>query len=127
MSVQEIPCVFQIPLTYGKRRPEKKGGEVEPQVLLRIIEAINRQFGGHTPLGTIKGGAWLDEGEGQFEEEDQFRVEVWVTRDRVPVLRELVYAVGKELGQKQMFLIVPEARVDRIDIDDAGTDLAANS
>ena len=92
-----------------------------------IAAAIVRQFHGFTPLGTIRGGEWVDEEDGAVEVEDQERVEVWVARDRIPVLKELVHAIGKATGQKQMFLIIPEARVDRIDVTDTGTDLAAYS
>jgi hypothetical protein len=95
--------------------------------LLRILKAITRQFGGYSPLYLVKGGDWLDKETNESEQEDQQRIEVWVAKDRVPVLREVVHAIGKELGQKEMFLIVPEARVDRIWITESGTDLAANS
>jgi hypothetical protein len=126
MNGREIPCVFQVPLTYGPRRPDKCGAEVEPEVMLRIVETVWRQFGGYSPLGRIKGGTWFDEETGRQVSEDQERWEVWVTQDRISVLREVVYSIGKELGQKEMFLIIPEAVVDRLRIQDSGTDLAAN-
>lgn len=109
----EIPCVFQIPLTYGH-----DGKPVEPEKLLLIHEAIVRQFGGLSPLGTISGGSWMDESEGREVTEDQLRVEVWVPRSRIPVLKKLIRAIGYETRQKQMFVIIPKARVDRLDIQD---------
>jgi hypothetical protein len=110
-----IPCVFQIPLTYGD-----SGAEVEPELMLRIHQAIIRQFGGFTPLARIHDGKWVDESaDGKVVTEDQLRVEVCVPRSRVPVLRRLVQSVGFETRQKQMFLIIPEARVNRFDIQDS--------
>lgn len=104
----EIPCIFQIPLQYND------GREVEPEKFLRYTDIFNRQFGGYTPLGTIKGGSW----HGQVESSERW--EVWVTRDRIRVLEEVIRAIGKELGQKEMFLIVPEATVHRYDLGDFG-------
>jgi hypothetical protein len=106
----EIPCVFQIPLQYNDGQP------VEEEKMLLFFEVLNRQFGGYTPLGLIKGGSW----HGQVESSE--RMEVWVTRERVPVLEEVVKTIGRELGQKEMFLIVPEARVHRFDLEAPGTE-----
>jgi hypothetical protein len=111
----EIPCVFQIPLQYNN------GREVEPEKMILFFQALARQFHGYTPLGVIKGGNW----HGQVESSE--RMEVWVTRDRVPELAEIVKAIGKELGQKEMFLIVPDAAVHRFDLRQPGSeDQAAN-
>jgi len=73
MSLEdEIPCVFQIPLTYGHNHEP-----VEPEKILLIHQAIVRQFHGFTPLGLIRDGTWVDESEGRVVSEDQMRVEVW--------------------------------------------------
>ncbi len=110
----ELPCVFQIPLTYGDtRRP------LEAETLLRIQQALLRQFGGFTPLGTIEGGSWFDESEGVEVRDDQLRIEVWVPRSQVSVFRQLVRRVGFETRQRQMFVIIPDARVDRLEIQDS--------
>jgi hypothetical protein len=110
---EEVPCVFQVPLQYND------GRAVEPQTILLITQVLNRQFGGYTPLGVIQGGSWYG------HVENSQRMEVWVTRDRTPVLEAVVKAIGKALGQHQMFLIVPEASVHRYNLDDGGAgDLA---
>jgi hypothetical protein len=54
-------------------------------------------------------------------------MEVWVTRDRVPVLAEVIKRIGKELGQKEMFLIVPEATVHRFDLRDTDVGLSESA
>jgi hypothetical protein len=104
----EIPCVFQIPLQYNNGEP------VEPEKFISFTDIFNRQFGGYTPLGVIKGGSW----HGQVESAQRW--EVWVTRDRINVLEEIIKTIGKELSQKEMFLIVPEATVRRYDLRDFG-------
>jgi hypothetical protein len=108
---EEIPCVTQIPLTYGDTREP-----IEPERMALIHAAIVRQFHGFTPLGTILGGVWVDEDERREVREDQLRIEIWVARSRIPVLKTLVRRIGYETRQKQMFVIIPEARVDRLDI-----------
>jgi hypothetical protein len=110
MESNEVPCTFQIPLQYNDGLP------VEPEVMILILKVLNRQFHGYTPLGTIKGGSW----HGQVENSE--RIEVWVTRERIPVLETVVKAIGKKLGQKEMFLIVPDASVHRFTIDEAAAD-----
>src|SRR5947208_1568157 len=102
----QVPCVFQIPLQYND------GRAVEPEVMLLITQVLNRQFGGYSPLGLIRGGSWY----GQVENSE--RMEVWVARDRIPVLEAVVKAIGKALGQHEMFLIVPDATVHRYNIDE---------
>jgi hypothetical protein len=90
------------------------GREVEPEVMLEFLKALVRQFDGYTPLSKVEGN-WFG------QEEPSMRFEVWVAPDRIPVLKELVYAIGKRLGQKEMFLIVPEGtRVHRFDIEGQG-------
>ena len=111
---EEIPCVTQIPLTYGDT-----GETVDPEKLLLIHKAIERQFLGFTPIATILGGKWVDESDGRVVTEDQLRIEVWVARSRIPVFRRLVQAIGYETRHKQMFMSIPEARVERLDIKDA--------
>jgi hypothetical protein len=103
----EVPCVFQVPLQYNDGRP------VPPETMILIFKVLDRQFGGYTPpLGSIRGGSW----HGQVESSE--RMEVWVTRDRIPILEAVVKAIGKALGQHEMFLIVPDATVHRYNIDD---------
>ncbi len=92
--------------------------------MLRIHKAIVRQFGGFTPIAHIKGGKWVNPKTGEEVEENQLRVEVWVPRCRIPEFKELVRQIGFETKQIEMFVIIPEARVDRISVQDVdGTGL----
>lgn len=113
----EIPCVTQIPLTYGDNREA-----IEPEKILLIHQAITRQFGGFSPLGLISGGEWFDEEREETVKEDQLRIEVWVPSSRIEVFKQLVCKIGYETRQKQMFVIIPESRVFRFNIreSDAG-------
>jgi hypothetical protein len=101
----EIPCQFQIPLTYGD-----DGREIEPEKLLLFHKVLRRQFGGFTPLGEIRGGAWHD------ETENQLRLEVWVRRWQIPILKQIISSIGHSTKQQQMFVIIPDARVERINV-----------
>jgi hypothetical protein len=114
----EIPCVTQVPLTYGDSRKD-----IEPQLMLHIHETIVLQFNGWTPIATIRGGIWINHVTGEEVTEDQLRIEVWVPRSRVPVFRDLVRWIGMKTRQKQMFVIIPEARVDRLNIHDSDADV----
>src|SRR5215831_15988896 len=100
----QVPCWFQIPLQYND------GRKVEPEKWLLFLQIFDRQFEGYTPLGRIEGGDW----HGQVESSARF--EIWVTVDLIPVLQKVIAAIGKELGQKEMFLIVHSAKVQRFDI-----------
>ena len=127
MDGQEMLCEFQVPLRYGNRKPDKKGEPIEPEIVLRVHEVLNRQFHGYTPLGKIEGGSWLDEKTGLFEVEDSLQFRVWVTEERIAILKQVVAAIGRELGQIEMGIIVFNSNVLRIKIESTGTEgLAPN-
>lgn len=63
----------------------------------------------------VKGGSWF----GQVE--TSLRIEVAVHPSRVPELRELVYAIGKQLGQKEMYFDAPPPSVEFINISEYAT------
>src|SRR5437870_2642830 len=102
MSEPDVLCEFQVPLRYGKRRPDKGQGPVEPEVILSIENSLKRQFGGLTPMGKIERGSWWDEEEQLFDEEDSLLYRVWVREGQLPTLEQVIGAIGAELGQKQM-------------------------
>jgi hypothetical protein len=88
------------------------GREVAPEILVKVFQALTVQFGGYTPLGTTEGD-WV----GQTE--PMMGIEVAVVPERIPELRAVVYAIGKELGQKQMYFDAPTVpSVEFMDIDD---------
>lgn len=72
---------------------------------------MRRQFGAYTILG-VRDGVW----EGQAEPSQW--IEVAVPMERVPELRELVYSIGKKLGQKAMYFNAPPPTVEIIEIED---------
>jgi hypothetical protein len=104
MEKLKCPCRIQIPLNY----PD--GREVEPEVVIDIFRWFNRQFGGYTPLG-VSEGAWF----GLVER--SMRVEVAVCEDRVQELRQVAYAIGKRLGQQEMYFDAPPPSVEFIKIE----------
>lgn len=72
---------------------------------------MRRQFGFWTELGT-RDGVW----EGQSE--PSLWIEIAIPQSRIPELRELVYSIGKRLGQKAMYFDAPPPTVEIFPIDD---------
>jgi hypothetical protein len=105
MDVLYCPCRFRLPSKYND------GREVEPQVLVSIFQALTRQFGGYTPLG-VGHGDWGPQG----TTEPTMGVEVAVLPERVPELELVVIAIGKQLGQKQMYFDAPPPSVKFLEI-----------
>lgn len=106
MSAERLcPCSFQIPLKLND------GSDTPIQDLILIYQALRRQFGAYTILG-VRDGVW----EGQSEPSQW--IEVAVPMERVPELRELVYSIGKKLGQKAMYFNAPPPTVELIEIED---------
>ena len=110
---KHCPCRVQIPLVYND------GTEVEAETLTEILSVFNRQFGGYTPLGdgsvaghNVVGGSW----HGQVE--PSMRIEVAVLERRVPELKEVIFAIGKRLGQKEMYFDAPPPSVEFVKIED---------
>jgi hypothetical protein len=104
MDILYCPCRFRLPLNYND------GREVEAEVLLEIFRALARQFGGYTPLGTAESG-WEQQG----GPEPTMGVEVAVLPSRVAELEAVVVAIGKQLGQKQMYFDAPPPSVRFLD------------
>ncbi|MDB5174347.1 MAG: hypothetical protein JWN51_3120 [Phycisphaerales bacterium] len=101
-------CEIGIPLAYNDLRP------VEPEIISEILKALDVQFGGYTIKG-VHEGSWF----GQVEQ--SLRIEIDVDPNRVHVLGKVVYAIGKRLGQKEMYFNVPPPSVRNIVIDNAAT------
>jgi O-acetyl-ADP-ribose deacetylase (regulator of RNase III) len=100
---------FQLPLTYSD------GRRVEPEFLTKIFRVLIVQFGGYAPLG-------ITEGDWGGQTEPTMGIEVAVTPERIPDLRAVVHAIGKELGQKQMYFVaasIPSAGFIDVDKEDA--------
>jgi len=109
MSELHCPCRFRLPLQYND------GRRVEPEVLLEILKALTRQFGGYTPLGASESD-WGQQG----GTEPTMGIEVAVLPHRVEELERVVIAIGKRLGQKQMYFDVPPPSVRFLVIEDEG-------
>ncbi len=113
MAATHCPCRFRLPLKYND------GREVEPEILVKIFQALTVQFGGYTPLGAATEGDWGGQAEPMMS------IEVAVLPERIPELRAVVYAIGKELGQKQMYFDAPAVpSVEFMDIDDENAEAA---
>src|ERR1043166_2679408 len=95
------PCEIGIPLA------DNDGREFDPEVIKDVLKVLDRQFGRYTIKGVLEG-AWF----GQTEK--SWRIEVDVEPERVHVLRQLVYAIGKQLGQKEMYFNVPPPSVQNV-------------
>ncbi len=91
-------CRFRLPLQYND------GREIEPEKLVKILQALDRQFGGYTPLG-VSEGSWG----GQVE--PMQTIEVAVPPSRIAELEVFVRAVGRELGQHAMYFDAPAPSV----------------
>ncbi len=105
MRALYCPCRFRLPLRYND------GRRVEPEVLIDIFQALTRQFGGYTPLGTAESD-WGPQG----GTEPTMGVEVAVAPHRVKELEDVVFSIGKTLGQKQMYFDAPAPSVKFIEI-----------
>jgi hypothetical protein len=101
-------CRFQIVLVLND------GTETPPELLVEIYAAMRRQFGQWTVLG-VRDGEW----DGQAEPSQW--IEMSVPPSRVEELRQLVYSIGKRLGQRAMYFDAPPPTVEIITIDE-GTD-----
>jgi len=112
MNEQKCPCQFPIPLCFND------GTDVSPEKLALIFKALDQQFLGYTHLG-IRMGCW----EGQTE--PMAWIEVDVPLSRVAELREVVYAIGKSLGQKVMYFNAPPSTVEFITIEGGPTEASA--
>jgi hypothetical protein len=96
---------------------------VEPEVIAEFLGVFNRQFGGYTPLGESRG-EWVNPrrpSEAPIEEKS-IRIEVAVLPESTELFREVVYAIGKKLKQKQMYYCIPEPSVYFMEIDDKSVD-----
>src|SRR5207244_6779240 len=105
MSTLYCPCRFRLPLQYND------GRRVEPEVLIEIFQALSRQFGGWTPLAAGESD-WGPQG----GTEPTMGVEVAVLPHRVEELEVVVIAIGKRLGQKQMYFDAPAPSVKFLDM-----------
>lgn len=98
-------CRFLVPVNYNDGQP------VEPEIIMEIKMALDRQFGGYRMISPQEG-SW----HGQIE--DTHEIEVCVSPKRVPELRGVVCAIGKRLRQKAMYFDSPEPSVEIIDTDE---------
>jgi hypothetical protein len=87
------------------------GRVVEPEKMMLILGLFDKRFGGCRFIEPSEG-HWGGQIEGMHE------VEVAVVAKRVPELREIVLAIGRDLGQKQMYFDAPkDATVELIDVE----------
>jgi hypothetical protein len=97
-------CRFLVPTNYND------GSPVEPEVMIEIKMALDRQFGGYRIVAPNEG-SW----HGQIEATHE--IEVCVLPKNVPKLREVVIEIGRRLGQKAMYFDAPPPSVEIIDME----------
>ena len=79
-----------------------------------ILTLVRDAFGGYALEGPFQG-AWVAD-DGQTYEETSYRLEVVVPPERLSDARELFIRIGKQLGQRAMYLEVREGG-EIIDLD----------
>jgi hypothetical protein len=80
------------------------GSRVRADEMQRILANIMTRFGGYS-LGTPIRGAWTDATGHRFDDDTQ-PVIVSCDRERLEEAKQLVIAIGRQLGQKAMWFEV---------------------
>ncbi|MBA3312545.1 MAG: hypothetical protein H0T47_04520 [Planctomycetaceae bacterium] len=91
-----------------------------------IQRVLNRQFGGHTPIGetnsppgVTSGGQWVDPDTGETVIDVCWMVKVAVDPDKLPLFRRIVKAIGFGLEQTAMYTEIGPPTVEILDVDGA--------
>jgi hypothetical protein len=82
------------------------GSKISHRVRRAILTLVRDTFGGYTLEGPFKG-AWVADDGGVYEE-TSYRLEVLVPPERLSEARALFVRVGKQLGQRAIYLEVRE-------------------
>src|SRR5271157_5404691 len=90
------------------------GSRIRQRERRAILTLIRDTFGGYTLEGPFEG-AWVAD-DGQVYEETSYRLEVLVAPERVSEARELFTRIGRQLGQRAIFLEIRETG-EIIDLD----------
>jgi hypothetical protein len=102
------PCRFSVPLTDNDGKP------IDPQVIVALHRELLVQFRGFTIHPTSLG-RWQSR-RGRLYEEEIVVYEVAVPADKVPLLREVVCRLGRQLDQLAMYFDAPPPSVEIIDL-----------
>ncbi len=102
------PCRFLIPLALNDDTP------VSVETFMKIKRALDVQFGGYRVTAECMEGSW------QGQVENCMEIEVCVIKKRVPELRQVVLAIGKELGQLAMYFDSRPPTVEILDVETGG-------
>lgn len=84
------------------------GTDVPSAKLEQLLDGLFIEFGAYTLEGTVKG-AWLDAGKAYYD--DCLKVVICCEESKLDVARQLISAIGKELGQLAMYLEI-DRKVD---------------
>src|SRR5260370_21830013 len=84
----------------------KDGSKVRQRERRVILTLVRDTCGGYTLEGPFQG-SWVAE-DGEVYEETSYRLEVLVPPERVGETRELFARIGKQLGQRAIYLEVRE-------------------
>ncbi len=82
------------------------GSKVSARERRTFLTQVRDTFGGYTLEGPFQG-AWVAD-DGQAYEETSYRLEVLVPPERLSEVRELFTQIGKQLGQRAIYLEVRE-------------------
>jgi hypothetical protein len=82
------------------------GSKISARARREILRQIRDAFGGYSLEGPFQG-AWVAN-DGNVYEETSYRLEVIIEPGQLQVARELVIRIGKQLGQRAMYLEVRE-------------------
>jgi len=103
---KDHPCFVLVPMRYGS-----SGRPVPPEVFVKIAQVLNRQFGGHTPIGETRsppgirpGGQWIDPDTNETIYDVSWMLKVAVHPEKLDTFRTVVRAIGRELEQKVMYV-----------------------
>ncbi len=83
------------------------GSKISKRDRVAILDVVRDTFGGYTLEGPFEG-CWVAN-DGRVYEETSYRLEILVPADRLSEARELVARIGKQLGQRAMYLEVRDS------------------
>ena len=82
------------------------GSKISQRERRALLNLVRDTFGGYSLEGPFQG-AWVAD-DGKVYEETSYRLEVLVSAERLNEARELFTRIGKQLGQRAIYLEIRE-------------------
>jgi hypothetical protein len=103
-----IHAVGKLPMIVVTRIPKHRndGSEISEAELTRILNRVVDKFNGYSWEGPCRG-AWVS-ADGTVYREESYRLEVVVAPEQVKQARAHFARIGKQLGQKAIYIEVRE-------------------